>query len=62
MQNLSVAELNDMMVAFRDGCQVRFPATDEAIDGVNFGRFPDDKNLKVNVIYRPKNNMCIVFM
>lgn len=49
LQNLSVVELNEMMTAFRDGCQARFPATDDEIDGLNFGRFPDEKNLKVNV-------------
>lgn len=44
-----MVELNEMMTAFRDGCQARFPATDDEIDGLNFGRFPDEKNLKVNV-------------
>lgn len=42
-----MAELSDMMTAFRDACQARFPASDEAIDGMNFGKFPDDKELKV---------------
>lgn len=46
-KHLTMAELTDMMTAFRDACQARFPASDDAIDGMNFGKFPDDKDLKV---------------
>lgn len=42
-----MSELADLASAFRDGCQARFPASDDIVDGMNLGKYPDDKDLKV---------------
>lgn len=46
-QNLTPAEMMGLMASFRQMCQPRYNLSDEIIDNVNAGQFPENNDLKV---------------
>lgn len=36
-----------LMAGFRTSCQPKFDIDDDLVDGINLGRFPDNRELKV---------------
>lgn len=59
-QNLTPAEMMGLMASFREMCQPRYNLSDEIIDNVNAGQFPENNDLKVeNFSFLRKHDFCV---
>lgn len=59
---MTAAEIMNLMAGFRASCQPRFDLSDDLVDGINLGRFPDNNELKVRQQFLNDSPECKEFL